>query len=163
MLDLNVFANRLKEARSRKNMSQAELAKAIGVATGTISVYENPNGNRCPAFDKTVAIAETLEISIDWLCGLETETPKALDGLELLNTLLEIIEVLDMRAFVTNDYEYGFQGRLNMICDDNRIAEFYHEYEKIRPILNDETLADYLKDGLRKALFEKFKDFKVSP
>lgn len=156
MLDLQVFADRLKAARTKKNMSQAELAKAIGVATGTISVYENPSGGRYPAFDKTVAIAETLEVSIDWLCGVNEEAKEELDGLELLNVLWEIIDKLDMSTFFSSENEFGYNERLNITCSNKNVIAFFREREKILPLLQDETLADYLKDGLRKAIFEKF-------
>ena len=40
------FANNLKELRKLYNESQAELAVAIGVSTGTIGKYESPKNNK---------------------------------------------------------------------------------------------------------------------
>ncbi len=158
MLDLNVFAERLKEARTKKNMSQAELAKAIGVSTGTVSVYENPNGARYPAFDKTVAIAETLGVSIDWLCGRD-EKAKARSGVEILKDLLDIVEMFD---FMVENDPFGSSIYLKLPMSCGTVISFFKEYLKIEPILKDKAIDGYLKEGLKKALFEKFKDFMPS-
>lgn len=71
MFDTKIFAERLKSARTKRHMSQAELAKAVGVSAATISSYETPSGAKVPALDKAAAIASELDISLDWLCGKE--------------------------------------------------------------------------------------------
>lgn len=155
MLDLQVFANRLKAARTQKNMSQADLAKAVGVATGTISVYENPSGGRYPALDKTIAIAETLEVSVDWLCGRENKSAVEQGGLALLKELLAIIEKLDLSVDTAS--RSGFVSTfIGVPASNTELIGFFKEYKKIEPILQDNTIDDYLKKGLKKALFEKF-------
>ena len=137
-------------------MSQVDLAKAVGVATGTISVYENPNGKRYPAFDKTVLIAETLGVSIDWLCGRESKSAMEQGGDALFKGLLEMVETFRLNVEISDDY-YCQRVSLCVPTAFTFLIDFFKEYKKIEPILQDEKIDNYLKDGLKKALLEKFK------
>lgn len=57
--------NRIREARKAKGLTLKELGKAIGVAESTVSMYEN--GKREPDNSTLVKIANTLEVSTDYL------------------------------------------------------------------------------------------------
>ncbi|MBQ2712509.1 MAG: helix-turn-helix transcriptional regulator [Clostridia bacterium] len=63
------FSIRLKELRSEKQVGQTELAKAIGVSNGTISLWEN--GLREPTLTNLLALAKYFKVSLDYLVGLE--------------------------------------------------------------------------------------------
>ena len=65
----NIFCNRLKELRQEKEIGQVELAKAIGVSKGVISLWEN--GLREPGMNSLVLLAKYFSVSIDYLVGLE--------------------------------------------------------------------------------------------
>ena len=60
--------DRLKRARTRMNLTQAELATRIGLSERQISDRESKDGVMTSS--SLVAIAKELEVSIDWLCGL---------------------------------------------------------------------------------------------
>lgn len=64
----NIFCERLKELRIEKNMGQVELAKALNVSKGIISLWEN--GLREPKLSNLISIAQIFEVSIDYLVGL---------------------------------------------------------------------------------------------
>ena len=64
----NKFKDNLKELRLDKNMGQVELAKAIGVSKGVISLWEN--GLREPNMYSLILLAKFFNISIDELVGL---------------------------------------------------------------------------------------------
>lgn len=72
-MSLTIFAQRMKQSRERKGMKQNELAKAVKVTPTTISSYEKAdtegNGKK-PTLENAQAIAETLGVSLDWLCGM---------------------------------------------------------------------------------------------
>ena len=71
----NVFHERLKQARNRLRMTQAELAKESGLSCATISSYER--GLKAPNVSIAAAIARVLRVSIDWLVGLDdNQTPQ---------------------------------------------------------------------------------------
>ena len=65
----NVFAERLKELRAEQKVGQVELAAALGVSKGIISLWEN--GLREPKLGNLIAIAKFFKVSIDYLAGLE--------------------------------------------------------------------------------------------
>ncbi len=64
----NAFEDRLKELRAEKGVGQIELAKAINVSNGIISLWEN--GLREPKLSNLIAIAKYFEVSLDYLVGL---------------------------------------------------------------------------------------------
>lgn len=65
----NIFSEKLKELRIEKGVGQVELAKAINVSKGIISLWEN--GLREPKLSNLVALSIFFEVSIDFLVGLE--------------------------------------------------------------------------------------------
>lgn len=65
----NIFYERLKELRIEKGVGQIELAKAINVSKGIISLWEN--GLREPKLSNLIALAKFFEVSLDYLVGLE--------------------------------------------------------------------------------------------
>lgn len=68
MVYQNKFKDNLKELRQEKNLGQVELAKAIGVSKGVISLWEN--GLREPTMYSLIILAKFFNISIDELVGL---------------------------------------------------------------------------------------------
>lgn len=64
-----IFFERLKELRIEKGVGQVELANAIHVSKGIISLWEN--GLREPKLSNLIALAKFFEVSIDYLVGLE--------------------------------------------------------------------------------------------
>lgn len=160
MLDLQLFAERLKSARTDNGISQNELAKAIGVAPGTISTYENPNGgNRYPAFDKAVAIAEHLGVSLDWLCGLSVQESSEQTAVSLLGDLINIIT--EFGLCVDIKYNISCENCAEIGSVNPNFIDFITEFKKILPILEDDKMPDYLKNGLKTTLLEKYKGFKI--
>lgn len=65
----NLFKIKLKELRTEKGVGQIELAKAVGVSKGVISLWEN--GLREPGMNSLILLATYFSVSIDYLVGLE--------------------------------------------------------------------------------------------
>ncbi len=65
----NKFKDNLKMLRKEKALGQVQLAKAIGVSKGIISLWEN--GLREPNMSSLIALAEYFNVTIDYLVGLE--------------------------------------------------------------------------------------------
>ena len=62
------FADRLKELRAEKGVGQIELAKAVKVSKGIISLWENEL--REPKLSNLIALSKYFEVSLDYLVGL---------------------------------------------------------------------------------------------
>ncbi len=65
----NRFYNNLKELRLERGVGQVELAKALSVSKGIISLWEN--GLREPKLSNLIALAKYFGVTIDYLAGLE--------------------------------------------------------------------------------------------
>ena len=61
------FADRLKIIQRSRRMSQAQLAKTLGIAPGTLSGYMNDKNN--PQITDVARFAQVLGVTIGWLCG----------------------------------------------------------------------------------------------
>lgn len=59
------FGERLKAARAAKHMSQQALADVIGKSLNTVGLYER--GLRQPSLETLCLLADTLEVSVDYL------------------------------------------------------------------------------------------------
>lgn len=66
-----MFANILKELRTELHISQAKLAKSIGVSPGNISTWES--GEAKPGYAALYALAQFFEVSADYLLELSPQ------------------------------------------------------------------------------------------
>lgn len=68
MLNMEVFAERLKELRTEKGLSQIELAKETGLSQTAITYWETQQ--RIPSAQAVVILAKYFEVSTDYLLGM---------------------------------------------------------------------------------------------
>ena len=61
------YALRIKKLRKEKDITQEELAAAIGATKSAISMYER--GERKPSFEIADALADYFDVSIGYLSG----------------------------------------------------------------------------------------------
>ena len=69
-LYMNRFAERLRELRASKSVTQVQLADDIGVSKGTIAMWET--GKREPDFDTLIMLSCYFGASIDSILGCGT-------------------------------------------------------------------------------------------
>lgn len=67
---VNLFKDNLKDLRVERGIGQVELAKAINVSKGIISLWEN--GLREPNMSSLIALAKFFDVSLDELVGLSS-------------------------------------------------------------------------------------------
>ena len=66
-MDDDKFGDRLAQAREKRELSQAELAKRAGLQAAAIGHFER--GRRKPSFANVRALAKALNVSSDYLLG----------------------------------------------------------------------------------------------
>ncbi len=66
---LSVFSDRLRTLRGE--LKQAEFARKVGIAQNTYSRYES--GERIPDIEVLARLAARLDVSADWLLGLDNK------------------------------------------------------------------------------------------
>lgn len=67
------FPQRLRMLRKAKGLTQEELGRKVNVTKVSISGYES--GNRTPDMDTLKALADALDVSIDYLLGRDNTQP----------------------------------------------------------------------------------------
>jgi len=70
---MTIFSDRLKEARKAKGITQKTMAEYLDIQETSYQHYEY--GKREPNHEKTVQIADILDVSVDYLLG-RTTNPK---------------------------------------------------------------------------------------
>ncbi|HWS43330.1 MAG TPA: helix-turn-helix transcriptional regulator [Pseudoflavonifractor sp.] len=65
---------RVKEFRERKELTQTELAKRVGVTQSAVAKWET--GGFTPSTSTLFLLADVLGCTIDQLCGRETPAPR---------------------------------------------------------------------------------------
>lgn len=73
-----IFGKRLREVRMTRHITQQVLADTIGVELRTYQCYEQ--GTRQPSLSLVVALADTLDISTDYLLGRDEFLNKQNEG-----------------------------------------------------------------------------------
>ena len=106
-----MFADRLKEARKQKKLSQEKLSEMLNVSQSAISSYES--GARKPDIDFLPQIAKALDVSVSYLLGRDEQpqtSPSPADRQRqdveaMLRAMSEtdLEKVYDYARFITRD------------------------------------------------------------
>lgn len=169
MDNTNIFAERMREARTKAGFSQAELSRKTNISAATLSTYESNKEPKNPPIDKAVAIARELNVSLDWLCGLKSDTDDNTNKEITFNNVMESIMLLAslhqidfsmQKKYAMNECEYS---EIPIIQIDSQILKkFIAEYQKVSEFIETTDYDDYLKESLKKAIINKFSDYIVS-
>lgn len=68
MTNYEILATRIKEIRTRLQMTQQEFAKSIETSAATLSAYET--SAKKPSIEILLRIANKYNVSLDWLMGI---------------------------------------------------------------------------------------------
>ena len=83
------FSQRFKQLRQNKHLTQAQVARRIGVTASMVSSYETDI--RLPSFEVMLRIADLFGVTVDYLLGREEKR------------LLDISQLSDAQAAVVCD------------------------------------------------------------
>lgn len=128
-----ILAERLKQVRTNKKMTQKEFAQKMGFTPVTLSAYEN--NSKKPSLDLMLEVAKKCDISLDWLCGLsdtksEKYSQENITYADILKTFIKI-----------EDNSIGFD--IKTVKTDMEKKVFFNEYN-VAIFLKDKKLEDYL-------------------
>ena len=164
------FGKRLREARHNANKSQREIAEAIGISPQMVSAYEKQE--RKPSIDVAAAMAGTLGVSLDYLCGNEisahhgTSIATFADAISHISELSQYVDCkckVEKWALPESEYEVEYwedsnhnsvEGNLitdypvAVICiDDYFIAEFFMRWQEIKSLYNKNIISKEIMDS----------------
>lgn len=95
------IGDKITALRKAKKMSQADLAKAAGVSREIIGRYERNEVS--PSVDVAKKIADTLEVSLDYLAGEGNKTGFDKQTLKLIDEIEELEpSIKDKLLFLAN-------------------------------------------------------------
>ena len=89
-IDKALFAKRLNELMHRYSITQKCLAKEIGVSEQSMNRY--CKGTRCPGAIEMINIASELDVSIEYLVGINDDYTAKVKGTIDVNKALEYCE-----------------------------------------------------------------------
>lgn len=137
-IELQVFADRLKELRLKKNITQKDFAEKIGVTAAALSAYENNVKN--PSIAVAKRIAEVFHVSIDWLCGL-TDKESYSEQFETFSDIIQILFRIDSESPFTFSLEVDpYSRKASIVFDSPKIVQFIKEWEKIRQVYGQKLI-----------------------
>ena len=89
-MNMLIFGERLKELRQELNLTQKEFAKDLSITPSTLSLYEKGGAN--PSISVLAEIANTYNVSTDWLLGIDQKTN--IDGVKTFSeAFLKIVDL----------------------------------------------------------------------
>ena len=140
MFNVKMFSERLKAARTAKHISQADLAKAVGVSAATISSYETVNGAKIPSLDKAEAIADKLDVSLDWLCGKDSAGKVKITDFDTETFLRSLVVVL---SEMTMEYKKS-DSKPAIYIDNSKIDKYISQVQDILRVYHNGSLSTEL-------------------
>lgn len=149
-LDMALFAQRLKQARNSKELTQKELSDLSGVSTVMISQYERSeiSTGKNPALNNVYSLANALGVSIDWLCGLTGKSRESeISTMTFLHATETLIDNIDNRYFERDRRFDGFER----VCSIN-IPYGSDLYNLIEEYINITPARQYLSDDLQETI-----------
>ena len=85
----NLLPYRLKETRKKLKRTQKQIANAVGISTQAYQKYESTSVEKHndPSLDTIIKLAKELNVSVDWLLGLEC--PYSVPAVEAMMIVLD--------------------------------------------------------------------------
>ncbi len=117
---MSYFGKMLRKIRLERGLRQSDIAEALGVAKGTISMYES--GQRSPSFETAEHIADILNVPLASL--IESPVPRSVAPSRFISPDFSRIEQQTVVAKLTNQSESadGPPSIINVnVAADNRI------------------------------------------
>lgn len=181
------FSTRLRDTRRQKGVTQEWLANEISVTPQTISAYERNSAGekgKTPTLDKAILLAQTLGVSLDYLCGIECEDHKgsASCSIESLGDIIECLikiasfvrcyggvrsrkltneEDDELNSGVPDDYRTESLDMAVFTIDSQELARFFKSKNKVMSLYSDGTIDRELCDSIIDGQIAKLKESKV--
>lgn len=86
------LGDKLRDLRNERNLSQAQLAKRVGVTSSTVALYET--GDRLPSLPRLIALSRSLGVTTDYLLGVSRQKDCFLDVVGLTQKQIESLEAI---------------------------------------------------------------------
>ncbi len=144
------FGENLFALMTAKKITQKELAAAVGVTAATLSSYKN--GSKSPTLPVAAAIAKELNVSLDWLCGLNdirSENSENTTFSDIIRTLTDLSRMIKLDLMtdyeVNNDTTCGMDP-IYMRIDSGVMNSFLKEWKQVKGLFDAHTIGSNIYD-----------------
>lgn len=135
-IESNVFPQRLRELRQRLSMTQKEFANKLGITASALSAYEKNTVN--PSLSIVLKIAETFDVSLDWLCG-RSDNEKTEFKLETYSDLFKLVLLFETNSKLAWSI-YKDNSDYSILFFDQVINTMFYEWKKMRELLMEGSI-----------------------
>lgn len=156
----NLLAKRMKEMRSKLGLTQKQLAEKAEISVGSYSAYEN--NKKMPPLDMANRLAETLGVSLDWLCGKGGEPGESLpqsqgDVLRLLS------QIAASEGEVDIDIEEESAHVLKAVFGirSGRYGAFFREWKDVYTLFERDTIPRDMYDAWMEKKIDEYSQYPV--
>lgn len=146
MSDLTVFSKRLKEARQKAELTQAELAEKAGTTAATISSYESIGSIKKASLDLVINFAKALNVSLDWLCGLDERdiNKNNITEFSAREYLYSIVRVITELSSKLQETEIKKLKAINIVITQTSLINFINQINDLLKVYRAGTLSEDL-------------------
>ena len=113
-----VFGKRLKEIRKKAGITQQQLGDMVGVTKVSICCYEN--GTRTPTLETLIDLADSLNVHLNYLLGVDALAIDEDDKNNTLNIAKDEIELIKELRKHIKLYE-------KMLDDPKRTMDYFEQ------------------------------------
>lgn len=151
---------RIKELRTSLGLTQTQFAEKLNINQATLSLYESQD--RMPNIETLLSIAKKFNVSIDWLCEIETNSNTTLktyaDVIQLINELF-ITENLRVTLKTVNECNSAIEDKhdiINIVIDNSELASLIEEWNDIYNVCQKTQSGKKLYDIWLKDVLERY-------
>lgn len=146
MGDLTTFAKRLKEARLKAGLTQAELAKKANTTAATISSYESVGGVKKASLDLAMSFAKALNVSLDWLCGIDDKIINTtnITDFSAKDYLYSLVRTISEMSCELQETTFAGSRALNIVITQYPLINFVNKIKDLLKVYRNGTLTEDL-------------------
>ncbi len=139
-----MFANRLKDERQKRNLSQRDFAKMLQISPSTVGMYEA--GKRTPDYETLQRIATFFDVTIDYMIG-KANDPRPITINDLLQKESQGISFSNEEQTLINKLKATLPPMKNYTVSTPGISSIpiLGTIRAGLPILAQEHIEDYLE------------------
>ncbi len=158
-----IFSSRLKKARIEKGITQAELSRLASLTPATVSAYEK--GQKLPNLSSTAELAKALDVTIDWLCGIQDQQAadrfNSLKPFEILSQMIVFLGMTDYSDITVNDETFNETAKITFT--QPAVVGFIAGFKKLKELYDSNVLSKELFDAGINGLIDKYKNIEIEP
>ena len=145
MENTNTFAVRLKQIRDEKKMTQKTFSEYLEIKQQTLSGYEI--GKISPSLEVAFSIAQKLNVSLDWLCGLSNERNNSAEQFGTYGEIFQQLVKIDKSNHICiKSVKLGGDDKQVILMNDSIVQIFLEEWGKILTLFHDGIINKSLYD-----------------